>query len=243
MPIKLVRLDTAEARTAAATGKLFQITVVPTMVVIYEDGNLQMFVGAEKITQWLSALGRRISQSQVEQHPEEDNDTNIPQERPAPPPPRQPTRRAAPTSTVVVEDDSSDESYEERATARHQPKPRPARQAPQRAPPRAPKAATPPKISKKKGKGKKKKPTVRFDDADGEDAVTNLELIDGGGDDEIEVDVDPGRAEARQKLNAAMASKTKKTTSRMKSVYDMAKQMEQARTASLGYNESELPRF
>lgn len=61
LPIQVVRLDTPEARTLAANGKYFQIVNVPSMSVIYEDGNTQLFVGADKIIKWISLnfLSRR----------------------------------------------------------------------------------------------------------------------------------------------------------------------------------------
>ena len=58
-PAQIVRLDSEEARSAAASGEFFQITVVPTMVVNYEDGNTQLFVGAPKIVQWMTQLINR----------------------------------------------------------------------------------------------------------------------------------------------------------------------------------------
>lgn len=55
LPIQIVRLDTEHTRRMAATGRYFQINIVPSMVVAREDGNIQLFVGADKIMGLLSA--------------------------------------------------------------------------------------------------------------------------------------------------------------------------------------------
>ena len=64
MPINVVRLDSAYDRQRAAPGKFFQIHSVPTLVVIYQDGNTQLFVGKEKILTWLQNLVNRQSPEQ-----------------------------------------------------------------------------------------------------------------------------------------------------------------------------------
>lgn len=56
LPIEIVFLDSVKARQIVATGKHFKITAVPTLVVVYADGNLQLFIGAPKIAQWLSQI-------------------------------------------------------------------------------------------------------------------------------------------------------------------------------------------
>lgn len=48
-PIQIVRLDSRESRLAASRGKHFQITNVPSLVTIFTDGKLQLFVGTERI--------------------------------------------------------------------------------------------------------------------------------------------------------------------------------------------------
>jgi len=53
MNVKVVRLDTKEARNRAMNGKNFQIKTVPALMILYEDGNMQLFVGREKIMYWL----------------------------------------------------------------------------------------------------------------------------------------------------------------------------------------------
>ena len=52
-PIKVVRLDTKEARDRARNGKDFQIKSVPTLMVLYDDGNMQLFIGQQKVMPWM----------------------------------------------------------------------------------------------------------------------------------------------------------------------------------------------
>lgn len=56
LPIKIVRLDTQEAREKALNGKLFQVKHVPTMVIRYDDGNIQQFIGVEKVSKIITSL-------------------------------------------------------------------------------------------------------------------------------------------------------------------------------------------
>jgi len=56
LPVQIVRLDSQEARTRALRGKYFQIQVVPTLVVIREGGDLQLFAGQQKVGVWLQKL-------------------------------------------------------------------------------------------------------------------------------------------------------------------------------------------
>lgn len=61
LPITIVRLDTSESRQIAMNGTNFQIRVVPSMVVIYNDGNLQLFVGIDKILKMVSGMIRAMN--------------------------------------------------------------------------------------------------------------------------------------------------------------------------------------
>jgi len=63
LPIKIIRLDSTDSREAAANGSHFQIHVVPSLVVIGNDGNVQMFTGAPKIMQWLDMVTGNPSQT------------------------------------------------------------------------------------------------------------------------------------------------------------------------------------
>lgn len=70
-PIRVVRLDTREARARAANGKYFQIRTVPALLATYMDGNIQLFVGQPKIMQWLNTL---VNSQQSSTSPEEDHE-------------------------------------------------------------------------------------------------------------------------------------------------------------------------
>lgn len=76
MPVGIVRLDTARDRNAAKNGKYFQIQSVPTLLVTYEDGNIQLFAGQEKVIMWLQQITQQQSASSQSQPTvsEEDDD-------------------------------------------------------------------------------------------------------------------------------------------------------------------------
>lgn len=54
IPVSVVRLDTLESRERAAKGKFIQISSVPTLVVVYQDNNVQQFIGQDKVIKWLA---------------------------------------------------------------------------------------------------------------------------------------------------------------------------------------------
>ncbi len=226
MPMQVVRLDTESSRKAAANGKFFQITTVPTMVIMYEDGNTQLFLGAPKIIQWLTAMiksasaGARKEQQAPRQEQQnmygpisdsyprprrqvidegEDMDaTPIPieEEDDLPPPPPQ-RRPAQRKAPVVVEEDYPEEEPEE--------------EEPQEKP-----------KSKKKSKAKSRRKPVVVEEDDSVAAKRRM---------------------AKDKLNKAASTKSKPLSSRMKDVYSVAKQMEADMKNSLGYKEEELPHY
>lgn len=53
LPIDIVRLDTPESRNRAMNGREFQITTVPTLLVIYDDSS-ELIVGANRVNLWLT---------------------------------------------------------------------------------------------------------------------------------------------------------------------------------------------
>lgn len=77
LPAQYVRLDTKEARKLAENGKYFKIQYVPTLLVLYDDGNLQLFEGKPKILQFFHSYiqSKRMEQAQemAQQNVEEDN--------------------------------------------------------------------------------------------------------------------------------------------------------------------------
>lgn len=221
--VNIVRLDTIEMRKVAANGKFFQITSVPTLVLFYEDGNLQLFLGAPKIIDWFNKIGRpkpvepknmygpvstshpmgtRMQERDIPMYNsrEEYYEEEIPErveivedDFDAPPPE---IRRAPkePVQHIVVEDDYNEEEPEPVKPVR---------------------------------KSKSKKTKSKAEDLE-----------------KLPVDsVSEKRRIAKEKLNKAASAKGKPLSSRMKDVYNMAKQMEEDRTGSLGYKEDELPRY
>jgi hypothetical protein len=59
IPVKIIRLDTLKDRQNAINGKYFQVHNVPTLLVMYTDDNIQLFVGSEKIILWLTQISQR----------------------------------------------------------------------------------------------------------------------------------------------------------------------------------------
>lgn len=255
IPIQIVRLDTEQARETAANGKFFQVTSVPTLTTFYEDGNVQLFTGTQKIIQWLTAMlksnetgarererprqpreevnmygpsnggARRSLVPPVRKHTiDEGHDLDFP----GPSGGRKVSSRPQAPRIYVPEDDSPPEILEEEpeldanAEANEEPEPEPE-------PVRKPK--TKPRKSTKADAKPKRKPRTKKEPVEEQE---DLEFLDE--------DVDP-RKIAREKLNAVASAKSKPPPSRMKSVYNLAKQMEQDRDSSLGYKEEDLPHF
>ena len=69
LPVKIVRLDSTASREAAQNGPYFQIKVVPTLVVTYRDGNLQLFVGQPKTIEWLKMVASPQKPGSSQGHP------------------------------------------------------------------------------------------------------------------------------------------------------------------------------
>lgn len=150
-PAQIVRLDSSETRSIAANGKYFQVTSVPSMVVIYDDGNTQMFVGTPKIIQWMTMIIKSTRSQGVEEKrvvptpgryfPAGGTRGPVNREESFPPEDRDREPR-----TVYIEED--EEVWEE------EPAPKPKSK---------PKAKPKPK-AKTKAPLKKKKPPVRFEE-------------------------------------------------------------------------------
>jgi len=69
MPVQIIRLDTTEVRNRVRNGKYFQISNVPTLLVTYTDGNLQLFQGQPKILEWLNKVLVQSNSSSHEREP------------------------------------------------------------------------------------------------------------------------------------------------------------------------------
>ena len=61
LPVKLVRLDTKEARARAMKGSVINIKQVPTIIVMFDDGDLQSFIGYSKSISWLTYFSKLIT--------------------------------------------------------------------------------------------------------------------------------------------------------------------------------------
>jgi len=81
-PIEIVRLDSRESRVAASRGKHFQITNVPSLVTMFTDGKLQLFVGTDRIFPVLQSLLSPPSPPEEDEILEEEIDLI---EQPSPP--------------------------------------------------------------------------------------------------------------------------------------------------------------
>jgi len=68
---KIVRLDTAKDREAAKTGMHIQITAVPTMVVEFSDGNVQVIPGTPRIVAFLTSFQKALVGPQHEEQEKE----------------------------------------------------------------------------------------------------------------------------------------------------------------------------
>lgn len=128
LPARLVRLDTNADRTAASRGKFFQIHTVPTLLVTYNDGNIQLFAGQEKVLMWLQQALEMTNQAQnhtltsvdsdeEEQRPKRKSKSKKKRKvtaRRSPPPPKnmyggKSKKKKRPDPVEFIEEDSEDE--------------------------------------------------------------------------------------------------------------------------------------
>lgn len=72
LQVQKVRLDTKQDRINASKGKYFQVNVVPTMCVIYADDNTQLFVGCDRIYNWIEMVTKNSKKEEIEYEEEED---------------------------------------------------------------------------------------------------------------------------------------------------------------------------
>lgn len=250
LPVQIVRLDTQDARDEAASGKFFQITVVPSMVVNYTDGNTQLFLGTEKIIQWLTAIIKSVSPSResgqnyqrpypVRDQPsssgssqydpsreaEEDGSMEeivIEDDLPPLPKPRRVVKKP-----VIIEDTNEDA---EEAEDEEEEKAEPPRPLPR---PKAKKVR-----ASAKGKKKKRAP-VRFEEDDEYEEQNEIELVSTTSNHPTDSHANrsqlapPPPRPAPQKPNQS---------SRMKDLLNSARKMEEDRKNSLGYREEDLPK-
>lgn len=218
IPVVVVRLDSEETRRAAASGRYFQITSVPTMMITYEDGNTQLFLGAPKIIQWLETYIRSQIEAQTRVQKEEEEVERARIDNMYGPVDNIPTNVRAP---IIDEGDDMNFSNVEEEGSEDEPE-----FIPEPKPKAKSKAKTPAKSKAKKKAPKKKEPVVFEED--------EPEFID---------QETAARSEAKKKINHANSSKSKPLKSKMKDIYSAAKQMEMDMKSTLGYEEKDLPHF
>ena len=285
IPVQIVKLDTTEARSRAANGKYFQVKSVPTMMVNYDDGNMEVFIGNDKIIPVLSSISG-ISRSSNNRFAGGGGNTNINYSRPpmehnmyGPPSagvkPSKPVYAARPTISrgnipIIEHDSESDREDEEFRNQYSEQEPKSSHkmgihkipildngesdeendtnlqtemyqedeelEVPTK---KVSKDKSPSKSKSKKAKGKnpkskakKKKPPVVFEDNE-QDKEIEVEYID---EREMERDME-------ETITRGGASSKKMKNSRMQGLIDRAKNMEQERLNSLGYNEADLPHY
>jgi hypothetical protein len=208
--VNVVRLDTAEDRMRALTGKYVQVDTVPTMVVIFKDDTIQKFLGAEKILGWMSNIVKGVQASEISQPSPSTESQPVPSHPKSPtitPKTKTKSKKSKSRKHKVVEHNSEEEididfgEMEEE----HEPLPPP----------------PPPQPSRRRGgKGGRLAQPPPPQRGDGEE-------------------ITPEYVAAQQKLKGLMvnASEKKITKSTMSSVAEMARKMQEERKATLGYGE------
>ena len=63
--IQILRLDTKSQREKAKRGEKFQIRIVPTLMVIYNDGDTSLYQGQRKVISWLFMRLKTFEQAQA----------------------------------------------------------------------------------------------------------------------------------------------------------------------------------
>ena len=63
--IQILRLDTKSQREKAKQGERFQIRIVPTLMVIYTDGDTSLYQGQRKVISWLFMRLKTFEQAQA----------------------------------------------------------------------------------------------------------------------------------------------------------------------------------
>ena len=87
LPVNIIYLDTEEDRIRAENGKYFSITHVPTLVLEFIEGNIQLFIGSVKIMALIKSMVQ---------------------------PPGPSSRVPEPSSTIVIDEDSDEDIIPEK---------------------------------------------------------------------------------------------------------------------------------
>ncbi|MDB4769427.1 hypothetical protein OAG24_00530 [bacterium] len=259
LPIRQVRLDSSTTRDIVQNGNLFKIEYVPTLAVIITDGTASLFEGSTKVMAKVNELIRSMQvenshPSQIqEQQPRQQPQPQIPPQQPQIPP-QQPQ---IPPQQQYIQPPSQIQEH---------PPPQPYRQPsnpPQNIqyqtqlpelggePLYGPEPTKKHRKSKKhKSRGHKKReknynqieniqPPVEEYFSEEEYGETNLEFVDNPPDHSVP---NPNRREM-QELQAKFGGSQyqPKKGAGGGDIMNVAKQMEAARTQTLGYSEKDLP--
>jgi hypothetical protein len=77
LPVTLIPLDDKESRNRVLNGSIMQIKNVPSMVVSYVSGDVQLYIGGQKIIAWFSAMTRPPNANGNSRIPNPDGNTHI----------------------------------------------------------------------------------------------------------------------------------------------------------------------
>lgn len=80
LPVEMVKLDTAEARENAMNGEFIKISTVPSLLVSYISGEVNVYEGRPKIIAWFQAM---IARSNGSNDASKSQSQSRPQSRPA----------------------------------------------------------------------------------------------------------------------------------------------------------------
>lgn len=244
--LKIVRLDTDEDRSAAKNGNTFSITHVPTLVVTYPDGNLQLFQGLPKVGAWLQKLSQGPQQAPrrnphyVPPEEEEDDDDDDIMETPLE------EGRSSGGLYSGKRSDSSGTSLRALARDKHHKSLRSSSPSPSPSPPSRKKSS---KSSKKSSKssGSKSKKSTRIESED--ESESEIEFVprsksskSSKGSSKSSKNKGAPKKHTFDKHTLAALSTQPRAKGSMKSIKDIARQMEEDRKRTLGYKEDELPR-
>jgi hypothetical protein len=80
LPVTLIPLDNKESRDRVMNGSTMQIKNVPSMVVSYVSGDVQLYVGGQKIIAWFSVMTRPPNmndKNNIPNMPNPDHNTHV----------------------------------------------------------------------------------------------------------------------------------------------------------------------
>ena len=71
LPIHAISLDNRKLREAVLRGNMFQIKSVPTMLIEYASGDIQLFAGRHKIVNWIDQMVNNMQATEEQTNKEE----------------------------------------------------------------------------------------------------------------------------------------------------------------------------